>query len=89
MLSAVARALHVTLACLEIELGQVSYNWVLHSTSPGDPDLPFYHWHIEVLPNTVRTAGFEWGTGLFLHHLFPEEAAKRLRRSLPKDGPGR
>jgi UDPglucose--hexose-1-phosphate uridylyltransferase len=84
LLGSIAKALHDTLASLEIELGGVSYNWVLHSASPGDPALAFYHWHIEVLPNTVRTAGFEWGTGLFLHHLFPEEAARRLRRAMPQ-----
>jgi len=83
LLERVAEALHDNLASLERELGKVSYNWVLHSMSPSDPEEAFYHWHIEVLPNTVRTAGFEWGTGLFLHHLFPEEAARRLRRGLP------
>jgi len=81
LLTAIARSLRDNLATLEVELGRVSYNWVLHSASPGDSETPFYHWHIEVLPNTVRTAGFEWGTGLFLHHLFPEEAARRLRRA--------
>ena len=81
LLPSIAKALHDNLASLETELGRVSYNWVLHSASPGQPEEPFYHWHIEVLPNTVRTAGFEWGTGLFLHHLFPEEAARRLRRA--------
>src|SRR5262245_46749395 len=81
LLGSVAKALHDHLGSLEIELGRVSYNWVLHSASPGDPEAPHYHWHIEVLPHTVRTAGFEWGTGLFLHHLFPEEAARRLRRA--------
>jgi len=81
LLASIAGALRNNLASLEAELGGVSYNWVLHSASPGDADVPFYHWHIEVLPNTVRTAGFEWGTGLFLHHLFPEEAARRLRRA--------
>jgi UDPglucose--hexose-1-phosphate uridylyltransferase len=85
LLAGIAKALHDHLGALEIELGRVSYNWVLHSASPGDPELPFYHWHIEVLPNTVRTAGFEWGTGLFLHHLYPEEAARRLRRASPQN----
>ncbi len=81
ILRATAQALSESLASLEIELGQVSYNWVLHSASPGDPETPFYHWHIEVLPKTVHTAGFEWGTGYFLHYLPPEDAARRLRRA--------
>ena len=80
-LARVAAALRDSLARLSSALGRVSYNWVLHSASPGDPDWPFYHWHIEVLPQTASTAGFEWGTGLFLHHLYPEEAARRLRES--------
>jgi UDPglucose--hexose-1-phosphate uridylyltransferase len=88
LLTAIAKTLRDNLATLEIELGRVSYNWVLHSASPGDAETPFFHWHIEVLPNTVRTAGFEWGTGLFLHHLFPEEAARRLRRARPPRNDG-
>ena len=81
-LALVAAALSDNLARLSALLGRVSYNWVLHSASPGDPESPFYHWHIEVLPQTASTAGFEWGTGLFLHHLYPEEAARQLRQAV-------
>jgi len=38
-----------------------------------------WHWHIEILPRLERTAGYEWGTGLFINHTPPEDAAAYLR----------
>jgi UDPglucose--hexose-1-phosphate uridylyltransferase len=78
LLGPIARALRTHLARLTEVLPGVSYNWILHSLLPGAAH-PAYHWHIEVLPRTVHTGGFEWGTGMFLHHLPPEEALRRLR----------
>jgi UDPglucose--hexose-1-phosphate uridylyltransferase len=61
----------------------------------GDPDYnlivrsaPFqyrgnWHWRIEVLPRVTTTAGWEWGTGLLINTMFPEEAARRLRDARP------
>jgi len=40
---------------------------------------PVFHWRIEVLPRTTSTAGWEWGTGLLINTMFPEDAAKLLR----------
>jgi len=39
-----------------------------------------FHWHLDVLPVLVRTAGFEWGTGVHINPIPPERAAVRLRR---------
>jgi len=38
-----------------------------------------FHWHFSILPSLARAAGFEWGTGLHINPLSPEQAAKRLR----------
>jgi UDPglucose--hexose-1-phosphate uridylyltransferase len=44
-----------------------------------DPALPHYHWHLEVIPQLARVAGFEWGTGFYVNPTTPEEAAHFLR----------
>jgi UDPglucose--hexose-1-phosphate uridylyltransferase len=60
----------------------VGYNYLLHS-APFDSSEPcYYHWHIEVLPRAVKQAGFEWGTGVHINPVAPEEAAATLRRLL-------
>jgi UDPglucose--hexose-1-phosphate uridylyltransferase len=38
-----------------------------------------FHWRIELLPRTITTAGWEWGTGLMINTMFPEEAARLMR----------
>ncbi|HEX3150918.1 MAG TPA: DUF4921 family protein [Gemmataceae bacterium] len=39
-----------------------------------------FHWRIEILPRTTTTAGWEWGTGLLINTMFPEQAAELLRK---------
>ena len=41
-----------------------------------------FHWHFSILPSLARAAGFEWGTGLHINPLSPEQAARRLRESI-------
>jgi len=38
-----------------------------------------YHWRIEIMPRLTKVAGFEWGTGLYINPVPPEEAARQLR----------
>ncbi len=74
------------------ELGDVVVNSLRRMDRAfGDPDfnlivksapyrrLSNYHWRIEILPRTTTTAGWEWGTGLIINTLFPEDAARLLR----------
>ena len=58
--------------------GGAAVNWLLH-TAPAGGEYGGYHWHVEVLPRTSRTAGFEWAGGAALHALAPEAAARGLR----------
>ena len=62
----------------------LAYNIVLN-TGPlrfeGDTSQSF-HWHFSILPSLARAAGFEWGTGLHINPISPEQAAKRLREAL-------
>ena len=74
---------------LKNTLSDPPYNYVLHTTPnpvprPGKPaywgtlKLDF-HWHIEIIPRLTSQAGFEWGSGLYINPMSPEQAAKFLR----------
>lgn len=67
-------------------LGPVAYNWVLH-TAPrvgrgfleGEALEQGYHWHLEFRPRISTPAGFEWGAGVDVNVVAPEQAAAWLR----------
>ncbi|MEO0184235.1 MAG: DUF4921 family protein [candidate division WOR-3 bacterium] len=70
-------------------LGDPPYNMVL-TDSPNLLPRPDYwktieqdfHWHIEIIPRTYRTTGFELGTGFYINRYGPEKSAKILRANL-------
>lgn len=56
------------------------YNFIIHNAPlHGYHDIPYYHWHIEIMPKLTKVAGFEWGTGFYINPTPPEDAAKFLR----------
>lgn len=55
------------------------YNLLVHSAPVGEGMGDFYHWHVEIIPQLTKVAGFERATGLFLNPTAPEEAAQVLR----------
>ncbi len=61
-------------------LQKPSYNFVLHTGPLREEALVNYHWHLEILPRVANVAGFEWGTGMFINSISPEEAAVRLKK---------
>lgn len=71
---------------VEALLGPVAYNWVLH-TAPrrgrgfleGAELEGGYHWHVEFRPRVSVPAGFEWGAGVDVNVVAPEQAAAWLR----------
>jgi UDPglucose--hexose-1-phosphate uridylyltransferase len=64
---------------IERTLGDVGYNYLLH-TQPFDTSrYDYYHWHIELFPRITKVAGFEWSTGIFINTVSPETAAANLR----------
>lgn len=73
------------LIALDRVQAEPAYNWFLHTAPLRSPELPHYHWHIEVLPRTARPAGLEWGFGCFVTTVSPEQAAASLRGALPPD----
>jgi UDPglucose--hexose-1-phosphate uridylyltransferase len=83
LLDELAELLRRTICCLEKAVfwmkEPLAYNIVLN-TEPFQLDtLPFFHWSFSILPSLARAAGFEWGTGLHINPISPEQAAKRLR----------
>jgi UDPglucose--hexose-1-phosphate uridylyltransferase len=57
-------------------------NYVIHSQPPRAEADGHFHWRMEILPQLNRAAGFEWGSGLWMNPLPPEEAARLLRDPL-------
>lgn len=85
MLSDLAGVLRRTMSRLEAVVGEVHYNYFLHTVphlkNSGDFAHSF-HWHIEICPRISIPSGFELGSGLFVNTISPEEAASRLRRAI-------
>ena len=60
-------------------LGDPDYNLVLQQAPAGGAPGSVFHWRLDILPMLIRTAGFEWGTGIHINPTPPEEAALLLR----------
>lgn len=75
-----ARALRTTLKKLAVALDYPPYNFIIHN-SPilTEKNIPYYHWHIEIMPSLTKVAGFEWGSGFYINPTPPENAAAHLR----------
>jgi UDPglucose--hexose-1-phosphate uridylyltransferase len=74
-----ARILKDTLMRLNVALDTPPFNFVLHTVPLGDDDLPYYRWHLEIMPKLTRVAGFEIGSGFYINPTPPEDAAQYLR----------
>jgi UDPglucose--hexose-1-phosphate uridylyltransferase len=74
-----AALLKDTLQRLNRALDRPPYNFVLHTAPVSDGDLEYYHWHLEIMPNLTRMAGFEMGSGFHINPTPPEDAAQYLR----------
>ncbi|HNY27864.1 MAG TPA: galactose-1-phosphate uridylyltransferase [Candidatus Sumerlaeota bacterium] len=74
-----AQVLKRLLTRLKTALGNPDYNFVIHTAPFADEDLPYFHWHIELIPQMSTQAGFEWGTGFYINSISPEDAARRMR----------
>jgi len=70
-----------TLGRLNAALDSPPYNLVLHTAPLAEPDLPYYHWHLEIMPKLTRVAGFEIGSGFYINPTPPEESAQFLREA--------
>ena len=84
-----AEVVREVLGRLKAVLKDPPYNFAMHS-APNTESEPRpegywdtikddFHWHLEVIPQLTRVAGFEWGTGFYVNPMPPEEAAACLR----------
>ncbi len=85
-LLSLAGILKRTVSALTSVVENLAFNLVLH-TAPTEAATANgveveSHWRFELLPRVAHLAGFEWGTGMYINHLAPEEAARRLRAGL-------
>ena len=83
-----AHVLRRTMARLGAVVGEVHYNYFLHTVPHGENSSDFadsYHWHIEICPRTSVPSGFELGSGLFVNTINPENAASQLRQVVVDD----
>jgi UDPglucose--hexose-1-phosphate uridylyltransferase len=76
---AYAGVLKETLQRVNVALDDPPYNLIIHTSPCGEPDLKYYHWHVEIMPKLTKVAGFEWGSGFYINPTPPEEAARYLR----------
>ena len=80
-----AKVLRRTMLRLEAVVGEIQYNYFLHSiphVRSGNELVSSYHWHVEICPRTSIPTGFELGSGLFVNTISPETAAFKLRQAL-------
>ena len=68
-----------TLGRLNAALDSPPYNLILHTAPLAEPEVPYYHWHFEIMPKLTRVAGFEIGSGFYINPTPPEDAAQYLR----------
>jgi UDPglucose--hexose-1-phosphate uridylyltransferase len=78
-----AELLYQAVRRIHILLPHPAYSMVLHTSPCGTHAEVRYHWHIELRVRLPLAEGFEWGTGLFMNPLAPEEAARLLREIEP------
>ncbi|MGI8907725.1 MAG: galactose-1-phosphate uridylyltransferase [Candidatus Sumerlaeaceae bacterium] len=75
-----SRMVRTVFGLLKESLDDPAYNFVVHSTPLDEVGtVPYYHWHIEVIPKLTKVAGFEWGSGFYINPTPPEDAAKFLQ----------
>ncbi|MGC9610883.1 MAG: DUF4931 domain-containing protein [Minisyncoccia bacterium] len=76
----IALALRTALLKLEKKLNKPDYNFYIH-TAPAKNAKSYghYHWHIEIVPQSNVSAGFELGTGIEINTVDPDDAARILR----------
>lgn len=80
-LAALAEAVKITLLKLKKALNDPAFNFMIHTIPIHSRESESYHWHIEILPQLTRVAGFELGTGFYVNPTPPEIAAEILKKT--------
>jgi UDPglucose--hexose-1-phosphate uridylyltransferase len=83
-IAALAEILHDVLARIAGVLSDPDYNYVIQTAPQHSGGVPYYHWHVEILPRLTTRAGFEIGSGMSINTTPPEAAAAALRGDAAK-----
>ena len=76
--------LRQVLARLYYGLNNPDFNYSIRSIPVRDRNTDYYHWYLTIIPRVTKTAGFEYGSGMYINTALPEESAAFLRAvSLP------
>ncbi|MFH1956546.1 MAG: DUF4931 domain-containing protein [Patescibacteria group bacterium] len=78
-LTYLAKSLKDALMRISKALKNPDYNFFIHTSAVNMKNMPYYHWHIEILPRTYKWAGLELGTGIEVVVVPPERATEHLR----------
>jgi UDPglucose--hexose-1-phosphate uridylyltransferase len=78
-ITAYSQAMSALYKKLNKALDDSAFSVLVYTAPLKEKNLPYYHWHVEIMPKLIKSSGFEWGTGLYANHVYPEEAAKYLR----------
>ncbi|RJQ31757.1 MAG: galactose-1-phosphate uridylyltransferase [Actinobacteria bacterium] len=79
-ISDLAEAMSVIFKKLDKLLNDPPFNYLIHVAPLRTPGLLYYHWHIEVILRLSQPAGFEWGSGVYINSVPPEDAALELNK---------
>jgi UDPglucose--hexose-1-phosphate uridylyltransferase len=80
--------LRQTLRALRLTNDDPDYNLIVASAPVREERMPWFSWHIKLLPRLTMAAGFELGSGMSINPVLPEDAAAILREALAADPPG-
>ena len=74
-----ADSLRVILNAFRLSLENPDFNFVIRTAPYALSEVPFYHWHIQIMPRTKILGGFERGTRIQVNTILPEDSAQMLR----------
>ncbi|MGB4218956.1 MAG: hypothetical protein WBK63_07670 [Bacillota bacterium] len=70
------------LLALAEDLGDPPYSYYIHTAPARAGDMSYYHWHLELIPRVTAVTGIEYGTGIPVNPMSPEQSAAFLSRKL-------
>ncbi len=76
-----ASILNFLLRTIREKLGDVDYNYVIHSFSRDRINHPDLHWYLQIQPRLTTKAGFEIGSGMSINPFLPEQNADFLKKN--------
>ena len=82
IIAALAKISRQVIATLDRLQPNPPFNYFIQSLLLADSERAHYHWQLRLLPQFARAAGFEWGSGLHINPVAPEDAARALRDAL-------